>query len=114
MNSMTDPSHPKQNSGQALGVTVRLKPAGPADQPVLVNYTHVGLAEGLAYLDFGFLEPALLGAVVQRVKQGEALPEHLEGARSARVALPLDSVVRLYQQLQQVLVGLPSRKPKHS
>ena len=61
---MTDPSHPKQNSGQALGVTVRLKPAGPADQPVLVNYTHVGLGEGLAYLDFGFLEPALLGAVV--------------------------------------------------
>lgn len=104
----------KKNGENSVAVNVRLKTAGQADQPLLVNYTHVGLAEGLAYVDFGFLEPALLGAVVKRVKQGEAIPKQLEGIRGARVALPLDSLVRLYQQLQQVLVGLQPPKPKQS
>lgn len=111
---MADGNHPKQNGDKTVAVNVRLKTAEQADQPLLVNYTHVGLAEGLAYVDFGFLEPALLGAVVKRAKQGDALPKQLEGTRAARVALPLDAVVRLYQQLQQVLVGLQPPKPKQS
>jgi hypothetical protein len=111
---MADANHPKQNGDKAMAVHVRLKPAAQADQPVLVNYTNVGLAQGLAYVDFGFLEPALLGAVAQRAQQGEALPKNLEGIRAARLALPLDAVIRLHQQLQQMLVGLQSRKPKQS
>ena len=111
---MAEGSLSEQNGDKTVTVNVRLKTAGQADQPLLANYTHVGLAEALAYVDFGFLEPALLGAVVKRAKQGEALPKQLEGIRAARVALPLDSVVRLYQQLQQVLVGLQPPKPKRS
>ena len=104
----------KQNGDKRVAVNVRLKTTEQTDQPFLVNYTQVGLAEGLAYVDFGFLEPALLGAVVKRAKQGETVPKQLEGIRAARVALPLDSVARLYQQLQQVLLGLQSQQPKHS
>ncbi len=111
---MAEGSLSKQNGDKRIAVNVRLKTAGQADQPLLVNYTHIGLAEGLAYVDFGFLEPALLGAVVKRAKQGEAVPKQLEGIRAARVALPLDSLIRLYQQLQQVLVGLQPPKPKQS
>src|SRR5688500_2193590 len=109
---MAEGSLSKHNGNKTVAVNVRLKPAGQADQPLLVNYTHVGLAERLAYVDFGFIEPALLGAVAKCAKQGEALPEQLEGIRATRVALPLDSVVRLYQQLQQVLVALQTPKPK--
>lgn len=105
---------PKQNGDKSVAVNVRLKPIDQADQPVLVNYTHVGLAQGLAYVDFGFLEPALLGAVAQRAQQGETLPKHLEGARAARIALPLDALVRLQQQLQQVLVNLQPQRSKLS
>jgi hypothetical protein len=79
-----------------------------------VNYTHVGLSDGLAYVDFGFLEPALLSAVATRAKQGEVTPKQVEGISAARVALPLDSVVRLYQQLQRVLVSLQPAKTKQS
>lgn len=111
---MAEDSLTKQNGDKTVAVNVRLKTAGQADQPILVNYTHVGRADGLAYVDFGFLEPALLGAVVKRAKQGEAVPKQLEGIRAARVALPLDSVMRLYQQLQQVLVGFQPPKPKQS
>ncbi len=111
---MADGGLSKQSGDKTVAVNVRLKTAGQADQPLLVNYTHVGFAEGLAHVDFGFLEPALLSAVVQRAKQGAAVPTQLEGARIARVALSLDSVFSLYQQLQQVLAGLQPPKPKQS
>lgn len=111
---MAESHHPMQRGDKSVAVNVRLKPVSPSDQPILANYTHVGLSDGLAYVDFGFLEPALLSAVVKRAKQGEAVPKQLEGIRAARVALPLDSVVRLYQQLQQVLVGLQPPKAKQS
>lgn len=103
---MAEVNHLKHQREKAVGVSVRLKPVSQSDQPALVNYTHVGLAEGLAYVDFGFLEPALLSAVIQRVQQGEALPQHVEGSRGARVARPLDALVRLHQQLTQVVKGL--------
>lgn len=109
---MADASLSTEKGDKTVAVNVRLKTPEQADQPLLVNYTHVGIATGLAYVDFGFLEPALLGAVVKRVKQGEAAPKQLEGIRAARVALPLDSVLRLYQQLQQALVSLQPPKPK--
>jgi hypothetical protein len=111
---MADGNRPEQHGEKAMAVNVRLKTVDQSDQPALVNYTHVGLAQGLAYVDFGFLEPALLGAVVQRSMKGEALPKQLEGVRAARVALPLDALVRLHQQLQQVLVSLQPQNPKLS
>lgn len=103
---MAEAPHSKQQGKKVVAVNVRLKPVGQSDQPSLVNYTHVGLAQGLAYVDFGFLEPALLSVVTHRAQQGEALPKHLEGTRAARVALPLDALVRLHQQLDQVVKGL--------
>jgi hypothetical protein len=111
---MAEGNHLKQNGDKAMVVQVRLKPAAQADQPILVNYTNVGLIQGLAYVDFGFLEPALLGTVAHRAQKGESLPKNLEGARAARVALPLDAAIRLHQQLQQVLVGIRPPTPKQS
>lgn len=104
----------KQNGEKAVAVNVRLKPVGQADQPILVNYSQVGLAQGLAYVDFGFLEPAVLGAVAQRAQNGDTLPKQLEGTRAVRVAVPVDALVRLYQQLQQVLVSIQPQKSKLS
>ena len=103
---MAEATHSKQHGAKVVALNVRLKPVGQSDQPALVNYTHVGVAQGLAYVDFGFLEPVLLSVVTQRAQQGETLPKHLEGARAARVALPLDALVRLHQQLTQVVKGL--------
>lgn len=111
---MAESNHSKQQGQKVVAVNVRLALAGQTDQPVLVNYTHVGLAQGLAYIDFGFLEPALLSAVAQRTQQGQVLPQQLEGARAARVALSLDGLLRLQQQLQQALVSLQPQKSKLS
>jgi len=107
-------SSPKQDGDKAVAVNVRLQSNAEADQPTLANYSHASLAQGLAYIDFGFLEPSLIGAVAQRAQNGEAMPKQLVGSRAVRVALPLDAVIRLHQQLQQMVVSLQPAKSKLS
>ena len=68
------------------------------------------VAQGIAYLDFGFIEPRLLGAVMRAVQANGPMPKAVQGRLASRVALPLDALVRLHQQLQQVLVGLRGRQ----
>jgi hypothetical protein len=81
-----------------------------SDQPVSANYTTVGVAQGIGYLDFGFLEPSALGALARSAREGKEVPKSLNGRLAVRVALPLDVLQRLQEQLQQVLVGLRGRK----
>lgn len=70
------------------------------------NYTNAGVAKGIAYLDFGFIEPALLAAIAKTAKDGQAAPKGLEGHLVTRVAMDVSALVRLQQQIQQVLVSL--------
>jgi hypothetical protein len=64
------------------------------------------VTQGIAYLDFGFIEPSLMAAVARSSQNGGHVPRNLEGTRTARIAMPLEAVLRLHQQLQQVLTGL--------
>ncbi len=91
---------------QTISLNVRLKPSESSAHPRATNYTNVGVAQGIAYVDFGFIEPALLGAVAKIAKDGQAAPKGLEGHLVTRVAMSVDVLARLHQQIQQVLVGL--------
>jgi hypothetical protein len=73
----------------------------------------VGVAQGIAYLDFGFIEPTLLAAIAKTTKDGQSAPKGLEGHLVTRVAMGVDVSARLHQQIQQVLVGVhETRQPK--
>lgn len=87
-------------------INVTLRPIDRSNQPVSANYSTVGVAQGVAYLDFGFLEPAQLAGVVRNVQSGNGTTDALEGTLVVRLAMGLDVVQRLQQQLQQVLAGL--------
>ena len=89
-----------------MALNVRLKPSEPSAHPRAVNYTNVGVAQGIAYLDFGFIEPALLAAITQTAKDGQATPKGLDGHLVTRVAMGVDVLARLHQQIQQVLVTI--------
>jgi hypothetical protein len=103
-------SEPKDTT---IALNVRLKPSESSAHPRAANYTNVGVAQGIAYLDFGFIEPALLAAVAKTAKDGHAAPKGLDGHLVTRVAMDLGALARLHQQIQQVLVGLRSgQKPK--
>lgn len=89
-----------------IALNIRLKPSEPSAHPRAANYTNVGVAKGIAYLDFGFIEPSLLAAIAKAAKDGQAAPKGLDGHMVTRVAMDVSAFVRLQQQIQQVLVGL--------
>ena len=99
------PEKPEQTD-KTIALNVRLIPRDHSDQPILANYSTVQVAQRIAYIDFGFIEPALLGAVVRAAQANKPLPKAIQGKLASRVALPLDALVRLQQQLQQTLMGL--------
>ncbi len=94
------PSYKKPTSmsdakDQTIALNVRLKPSESSAHPRATNYTNVGVAQGIAYVDFGFIEPALLAAIAKTAKDGQAAPKGLEGALVTRVAMGVD-VLRDY------------------
>ncbi len=97
----------------AIPLNVRLKSSDSSAHPRAVNYTNVGMAQGIAYLDFGFIEPALLAAIAKPAKDGQAAPKGLDGHLVTRVAMDVSALVRLHQQVQQVLASIrTARQPK--
>jgi hypothetical protein len=98
---------------KTISLNVRLKPSESSAHPRATNYTNVGVAQGIAYLDFGFIEPAMLGAIAKTAKDGQAAPKGLEGHLVTRVAMSVDVLARLHQQIQQVLINMRDpRQPK--
>ena len=88
---------------KTIALNVRLKPTESSAHPRATNYTNVGIAQGIAYVDFGFIEPTLLAAIAKTAKDGQSAPKGLEGSR---VAMGVDVLARLHQQIQQVLVTM--------
>ncbi|MBY0246052.1 MAG: hypothetical protein K2Q17_00190 [Nitrospiraceae bacterium] len=90
----------------AISLNVRLKPSESSAHPHAVNYSNVGVAQGIAYLDFGFIEPVALAAIAKTTKDGQPAPKGLDGHLVTRVAMGVDVLARLQQQIQQVLISL--------
>ena len=91
---------------KTIALNVRLKASEPSSHPRATNYTNVGVAQGIAYLDFGFIEPAVLGAIPKTAKDGQAAPKAIDGQLVTRMAMGVDVLARLHQQIQQVLVRM--------
>jgi len=92
-------------AGTRQRMGVRLAPVDNSDQPVLANYATVNVAPGMAFIDFGFIEPRLLAAIPRVAKQGGKLPQSVNGKLAVRVALGLDGVVALHQQLGRLIAS---------
>lgn len=103
---MSEETKGKTNGTGTVGFNVRLQAVEHTALPVLANYTHVNVAQGVACVDFGFIEPALLADVGKHSQKGETLPNHIKGSLATRVVLPIDSLIRLQQQLSQILMRL--------
>ena len=102
-----------ESKDTTIALNVRLKPSESSAHPRAANYTNVGIAQGIAYLDFGFIEPASLAGIAKTAKDGQAAPKGLDGHFVTRVAMDVGSLTRLQRQIQQVLVSLSTaQKPK--
>ena len=111
---MADEINTKRNGTRTVPLNVRLKPVDHTNLPVVANYTDVNIAQGIAYLNFGFIEPAQLIEVGKQSQHDGTVPKYMEGSLMTRVALPLDTLLRLQQQLSQVLMGLNEKLSRKS
>jgi len=78
----------KAREGKTVALSLRLAPVNNSDQPVSANHITVSVAQGIAYLDFGFIEPALLAGLARTAREGKTMPEKLEGKLVVRVGIP--------------------------
>lgn len=93
-------------AGGRRSMGIRLVPVDNSDQPVVANYSSISAAPGMAFIDFGFIEPGMLAALPRVARQGGKLPESIGGKLAVRVAMGYDALVNLQQQLVRVLAGL--------
>lgn len=100
MAETTDTAQAQQN------VNIRLVATGATDQPVFANLTATHAGTGVAFVDFGFLDPGALGEISRLARSGSKVPEHLNGRLAVRVALGYDTLAQLHQQIGQVLQAL--------
>ena len=56
----------------------------------------------MIFIDFGFLEPAMLAALPRMMKQGGKLPEAVNGKLAVRVAMGYDALQGLKQQIDRL------------
>jgi hypothetical protein len=85
---------------------VRLVPVENSDQPVMANYVQVNVVPGMAFVDFGFLEPGMLNALPRLAKQGGKLPETVNGKLAVRVAMGYEALASMHQQTARLLQSL--------
>jgi hypothetical protein len=93
---------------------LQLKATDHADQPVFSNFTTVQAAPGMVFLDFGFLEPAMLPGLARLAQSGGRMPEQVNGRLACRVVLGVEAATQLARQLEQHLAqptAAAGRKP---
>ena len=88
---------------QTVSVQIGLQPDEHSEQPIFSNFTAVSAGAGVAFIDFGFLEPQAMAALANLRKPGGKAPEALAGKLACRMALGLDTVANLSAQLNQLL-----------
>jgi hypothetical protein len=108
---MADQMQPPLTPADPKQLRLRLMPSNHSDVPIVSNTTIVLPGQGFVYVDFGFIDPALLPALGQMARQGSKLPDQIDGRLAARVALSFDVVQQLHQQLGGVLQHLRQNQP---
>ncbi|ULA63473.1 MAG: hypothetical protein LZF86_110169 [Nitrospira sp.] len=90
---------------------VRLRSSEQVGQPKFANYSYVGVSHAMAYLDFGFIEPAHLAQVARRLAEGSGAGKSFVGMTVTRVAMGLPDLMRLHQQVMGVIKALTTQAP---
>ena len=84
-------------------LALSLTPSDRSDHPILANTSHVQVAPGMCYIDFGFVEPGVLAALPRAAQQGATLPKQINGRLAARIVMGYDGIAALQQQLTRVM-----------
>ncbi len=97
---------------EAKSLRLELRASGDADRPVSANCSLIHITQGVAYLDFGFVEPEVFVQLSKRAEANEPFPDVIEGKLVMRVAISPQALLRLKEQTDEVLrkVGILSKE----
>ncbi|EXI63730.1 MAG: hypothetical protein AW08_03905 [Candidatus Accumulibacter adjunctus] len=90
-------------AAQSVTVAVRMQPVEHSQQPVFSNFTTVQAGSGVVFIDFGFFEPQTLAYLSRLGQPGVKVPEAIDGTLACRMALSIETVANLANQLNQLL-----------
>ena len=63
---------------ETIALNVRMKSSESSAYPRATNDTNVGVAQRIAHVDFGFIEPTLFSAIAKTAKDGQSAPKGLD------------------------------------
>lgn len=102
-----------ESKDPTIAFHVILKPSDSSAHPLAANHTNVALVQGIACVDFGFIEPALLAGIAKTAREKQATPPTVEGHLVTRVAMDVGVLARLRNQIEQVLGSVgAAQKPQ--
>jgi hypothetical protein len=110
VNAEEKPDAQSARRPKRIDLGINLVPAQQSDQPVLANFSLVNVAPGMAFIDFGFIEPRVLAALPNMALAGGKMPERIDGRLAVRVAIGFDAMQSLHQQLGRILTGLEAAR----
>ena len=115
MDAKTNKEKPMAEPSKKIdALQIRLRGSEQTGQPKFANYSHVGVSNNMAYLDFGFIEPAHLAQASQRLSEKNRAGKSLEGTTVTRVAMGLNDLLRLHQQVNGIIAALKAQAPTKS
>jgi hypothetical protein len=92
-------------------LSVRLWASEQSGHPRFANYTYVGIANEVACLDFGFIEPASLAGAARHAKNGSGAAKNLDGTAVSRVDMGLRVFQQLHRQINNIMITLKAKRP---
>ncbi len=114
MAEQNDKQDKPENQEKTVGFNIRFTPVDNSDQPVLTNITRLNAAPGMAFVDFGFIEPMALSQISRLIQTGGKVPETLTCKLAVRVAMGFDTLAALHQQIGKVLGSLQAQRAQGS
>lgn len=107
---MAEQKSRRETKRKTIGPNIRLVPFRNSDQPTVSNVTQVSRAPTFVYIDFGFLESAVLDSLSHFGRSCGKIPEALAGKLVVRIALGIDTITILHKQLGEIVGGFSARQ----
>lgn len=101
--------NPQQAETHALQVGVRLRAVDHSDRAIVANISAVQPGSGMVFIDFGFIEQHAIAALGKHALNGEKTPEVLDARLECRIAMSMENLAQLAQQLNQLFASVKPR-----
>lgn len=87
--------------------TLRLSPPETNDLTLASNCISTSLFQGAVYLDFGFIEPDAVNALIAKHRHEELTNDQfIDGRRVVRIVTTPETLNLFHQQIEQLLRGV--------